>query len=110
MTWNATIEVSSPRPSTGIGWYTAYVIVEGDNDADALAGAQWALNALASGKEACLRGDPMVGNNTIDAELRSIKHCGIARFSFKDEPGVWHKRLPLKDDTSPLLHSFGAPA
>jgi hypothetical protein len=84
MAWNAQPMISS----SGDGWIAVYCPVYADSVAEAQAGAEFVLNALAGAKLAAIRNAPS-GEAHVDFDTKVVFYKGHVRFSFRDEPGEW---------------------
>jgi hypothetical protein len=84
--WSASVLISDgPRPDS---LYHVIVRTRGETKDDALAGAQFVLDAFANGRTSYIRVNPEA-HSEINFDTKEICHGGFARFSFKIETGEW---------------------
>lgn len=86
MAWRAFPQISCGDLDEG--WYHVVCPVVGDSAAEAQAGAEFALNALAGGKVTVIRSAPS-GEEKQDFNTKEVTYEGHVRFSFRNEPGDW---------------------
>jgi len=85
MAWAAKVEIMSgelPVMNHVIGR------IIGDTESDALAGAEFVLNSIASDKVASIRCKPESDTWT-DFDTKEVMHRGYVRFSVADQSGDW---------------------
>jgi hypothetical protein len=84
--------IAHPTVSHGVeldtGWHHVNCPVHADSVAEAQAGAEFMLNALAGGKLAIIRSAPSA-EECKEFDTKAVTYEGHVRFSFRDEPGKW---------------------
>src|SRR5882762_1655114 len=84
--WVATILTGKASPE---GFFNIYATTIGETKEDALAGAEYVLNAFAFGRLAFIRVAPKA-HSDFDFDTKLTRNNGIVRLSYKLEAGEWH--------------------
>jgi hypothetical protein len=90
----------SPQPS---GFLNVIARTIGETREDALAGAEFVLNAFAFGRLAYIRVKPEANSET-DFDTKVTRHRGFVRFSYRLESGDW--QYPEINTIIPSLGGF----
>lgn len=83
MAWVANVQISHIDGFTHVIGRT-----DGDTETDALAGAEYILGSIATGRRTFIRAKPSATTDRCFDTKRTF-HQGFVRFSVLDEPGDW---------------------
>jgi hypothetical protein len=82
--WFASIDASALET----GGYHVIGSIEADSEAEALKGAEWVINSMASGKLTLIRSRPEADTYK-NFDSKKVTYRGYVRFTVFDQPGEW---------------------
>ena len=85
--WRAEVFIS-PRPRDD--WICLESKIDGDSEAQALAGAQWIMDSFGKGRT-CMVRVPPEADTFRDFDMQKNLYRGYVRFSFENVPHHWYQ-------------------